>query len=152
MTRTEQTALQKAVAFLSRREHSRDELYWKLRSHDYAEEEIAAALQRLCDKGMQSDSRFAEAYVQSRLQRGHGPYKLMAELKQRGVEEALAHQLVYSDEIDWYEIARRVLVKKYGNHEAADYASRVKRMRFLQQKGFSSEQIHYAMESADAIG
>ncbi|TNF92033.1 MAG: regulatory protein RecX, partial [Gammaproteobacteria bacterium] len=114
--------------------------------------EIAEALQCLQERGLQSDDRFAEDYVQSHLQRGYGPYKLLAELKQRGVDETLAQNVVYSDEIDWFELARRVVVKKYGIDAPQDFNDRAKRMRFLQQRGFTQEQTQHAIESDVVTG
>jgi regulatory protein len=148
MAAEETTALQRAVGFLSRREHSRHELRWKLSERDYAEEEIEAALERLIQKGLQSDERFAEAYITSRVQRGHGPYKITAELKQRGVEEGLISQLMIGETPDWFEHALNVYKKKYAGKPVADFKDRAKRSRFLQQRGFSSEQIQYALETS----
>jgi len=144
----EPSALQRAVSFLARREHSQQELRWKLSAKDYSEEEIEAALQRLNEKGLQSDERFAEAYITTRYQRGHGPYKISAELKQKGVDEGLADQLMRSDQYDWFEHALDVYEKKYGGKPITDYNDRSKRMRFLQQRGFSSEEIQYALEAS----
>jgi len=140
----ETTALQRAVGFLARREHSQQELRYKLSERDYCEDEIDAALQRLIEKGLQSDERFVESYVESRYQRGHGPYKIAAELKQRGVEELLIDHVLYSDKLDWYAQALQVYQKKYANKPAGDYKEQAKRSRFLQQRGFSSEQIQHA--------
>jgi regulatory protein len=149
MSSSETTALQRAVGFLSRREHSQQELRYKLSEREYTEDEIEAALQRLIENGLQSDERFVESYVESRYQRGHGPYKISAELKQRGVEESLIDQGLYSNQIDWYEQVVQVYQKKYANKPAGDYKEQAKRSRFLQQRGFSSEQIQHAMNMTE---
>ncbi|MCW8965000.1 MAG: recombination regulator RecX [Gammaproteobacteria bacterium] len=146
MSSEETTALQRAVGFLARREHSQHELRWKLSGRDYPEEEIEAALQRLIDKGLQSDERFTHAYIESRYQRGHGPYKIAAELKQRGVDEILTNQMVNSEDFDWFEHALNVYQKKYAGKPIADYKDQARRARFLQQRGFSSEQIQHAID------
>ena len=145
MSSAETTALQRAVGFLSRREHSQQELRYKLSEREHAEDEIEAALQRLMENGLQSDERFVESYIESRYQRGHGPFKISAELKQRGIEESLIDQGLYSDQIDWYEQALMVYQKKYANKSAGDYKEQAKRSRFLQQRGFSGEQIQHAL-------
>ena len=77
MAKQETTALQRAVGLLARREHSQHELRHKLTARDYSEEEIETALQRLLEKDLQSDERFAQVYTQARYQRGHGPYKIV---------------------------------------------------------------------------
>ena len=139
------TALQKAVDYLARREHSRHELRHKLADRDYTETEIDQALQRLQEKDLQSDERFASSYVSSRYDRGHGPYKIIMELKQRGVDEHMATDIVYDEQYDWFDKALQVYEKKYGSSEISDYNDRLKRSRFLQQRGFSTEHIQYAM-------
>lgn len=144
------TALQKAVDYLARREHSQHELYQKLLAREYSETEIEQALQRLREKDLQSDERFAQAYVSSRYDRGHGPYKITMELKQRGVDENTLTAIVYDEQYDWFEKALLAYQKKYGSKEISDYSDRVKRARFLQQRGFSSEQIQFAMETVAA--
>lgn len=135
------TALQKAVSFLARREHSQAELRWKLSSREYTEEEIEEALQRLIEKDLQSDLRFAEAYVQSRYRRGHGPVKIGMELGQKGVDGSLIEDVLNSEEFDWYELANEAYQKKFGGKPVSNYQEKAKRSRFLHQRGFSSEQI-----------
>lgn len=141
-----ETALQKAVSYLARREHSQSELRWKLSSRGYDEIEIEEALERLVDQGLQSDERFAEAFVQMRYQRGSGPYKINMELNQKGVDETTVEQALNSDEFDWFELARSVYEKKYRGKGFSNYQEKAKRSRFLQSRGFSSEQIQYAID------
>ena len=149
MAGVETTALQRAVGFLARREHSLYELRGKLSRRDYPEEEIDAALQRLLAKGLQSDERFTQAYLQSRQLSGLGPYKVIAELKRRGVDEALVDQVMRKQDFDWYQHAVQVYQKKYADTPVSDYKERAKRSRFLQQRGFSSEQIQHAIGNFD---
>ena len=148
MAKEETTALQRAVGFLARREHSQLELRRKLAERDYSEEEIDIALQRLIETDMQSDERFTHSYIESRYQRGHGPYKITAELAQRGIDESLVDQVMRDEPIDWYEHAQQVYDRKYANKPISDYNEQAKRSRFLQQRGFSSEQIKYAIETS----
>ena len=146
MTR-EVTALQKAVEFLARREHSQHELRNKLSARGFAEHEIDAALQKLIEKDLQSDERFTEAWISARIQRGHGPYRITAELKQHGVDEHLIDRTIRAMDIDWFDHALSAYRKKYGQSPVSDYQDKAKRSRFLQQRGFTSEQIQHALES-----
>jgi len=59
----------KALDLLSRREHSRTELYLKLTKRFESKEDINLNLDRLEEKNLLSDSRFAEEYVQARRRR-----------------------------------------------------------------------------------
>ncbi len=140
-----ETALQKAVSYLARREHSQSELRWKLSSKGYDEIEVEEALERLIEQGLQSDERFAEAFVQARYQRGHGPYKISMELNQKGVDESTAEQALNLKKFDWFELAQSVYEKKYRGKVFSDYKEKAKRSRFMQSRGFSSEQISYAI-------
>ena len=88
----------KALDLLSRREHSRKELYLKLTKRFESKEDINLTLDRLEEKNLLSDSRFAEEYVQARREKGFGPIKISAELEKRGVNESLI-----SNEIDMFD-------------------------------------------------
>ena len=140
------TALQRAVTFLARREHSRKELYRKLADRGHEDTDIDLALLHLAEKGLQSDERFAEAFVQSRIQRGHGPVKISAELRQRGIADDFISQLIMFGEYDWFDLATASYLKKYGDGRPVDYQDKARRLRFLQQRGFDAEQCYEAIE------
>jgi len=131
-----------AVGLLARREHSRAELAQKLTARGFAPADIESLLHRLAAQRLQSDSRFAEAYVRARIGRGYGPQRIRAELRERGVmaeqiDQAFAAQpAADTPRID--EIWRR----KYAGRLPADYRERARQMRFLQQRGFSLSDIH----------
>ena len=52
-----------AMDLLARREHSRRELISKLKVRGFEGEEVEAYLDRLAEKGLQSDHKFAESYI-----------------------------------------------------------------------------------------
>ena len=56
----------KALDLLSRREHSRKELYLKLVKRFESKEDINSSLDKLEENNLLRDSRFAEEYVQAR--------------------------------------------------------------------------------------
>ncbi len=130
-----------AMGLLARREHSEQELVRKLRARGFETDAIDAALQMLVSDGLLSDERFAEAFVYSRFQRGAGPQKIRAELRERGIDDLLIqHCLEVLDE-DWQARLREVREKKFGAGLPGDFRERSRQMRFLQQRGFSAEQI-----------
>ncbi|MDH5259562.1 MAG: recombination regulator RecX, partial [Gammaproteobacteria bacterium] len=55
-----------AMDYLSRREHASYELYQKLLLKNYDPDEISAALERLTEQGLLSDSRFTEVFIEQR--------------------------------------------------------------------------------------
>ncbi|MDM3870302.1 regulatory protein RecX [Porticoccus sp. W117] len=135
-----------AMNLLARREHSLSELRSKLAARYGDCNEIAPVLEALQQQGLQSDQRFAEAFLRSRLRKGQGPYRIRNELKQRGVSAQVMDELFQQQETDWFELARQVAQRRFGVNSSADIKEQSKRARFLQYRGFSGEQIRYALE------
>lgn len=130
-----------AIELLSRREHSARELRQKLqRKFDCSTDLINRELVRLTDENYQSDERFAEAFVASRMRKGIGPQRLSLELKERGISPELVDAFVPQDSQDWLAIAIHVREKRFGV-ELPSGKDRVKQARFLQYRGFPSDII-----------
>lgn len=138
----ELSAKQAAVKLLTRREHSASEIQHKLLQRDFAASEIAAALAALQRDGWQSDERYAEAYTRSRRLKGYGPLRIALELKERGVDEALAAACIDAHAEHWLDTLRAEYRKKYRGAPYRDYAEKAKRMRYLQYRGFGLDAIH----------
>jgi len=134
------------MQLLVRREHSREELRNKLLSRDFDATEIDAVLHRLAEQNLQSDERFTEALVTVRIARGVGPVRIMAELRQKGVDDVLIETFVDSRDKDWLARAQTVRAKRFGQALPEDYKERAKQARFLQYRGFTSEQIRGVMK------
>ena len=137
----ERTVYQAAMDLLARREHSSFELLNKLKTRGYGQEECEQMIEKLIANNLQSDARFIESYVNSRLHRGIGPLKLVAELRQRGIDDGPAHAYLDERSIDWFAHARAVYEKKYAGSPDGDGREQAKRARFLQSKGFPSDII-----------
>jgi regulatory protein len=133
---------------LARREHSRLELLHKL-SRRFGDAEptdaLEAAINALAAEGLQSDERFALSFTRERLHRGHGPRRVRAELQQRGVDDGLIHSALAAvpaeEGTSWDDQARLVLEKRFGDAPARDFPERARRLRFLDQRGFSSQHM-----------
>src|SRR3546814_21124082 len=78
---------------LARREHGRVELARKLRQRGAPPELIEQALDRLCEQGLLSESRYLESFVRSRANAGYGPLRIREELAQRGLARADIEQI-----------------------------------------------------------
>ena len=135
-----------AMDLLARREHAAGELRRKLnaRFRD-ASELVEMGVQRLTEEGLQSDVRTAEAFVNSRIGKGHGPLKIRKELQQRQVSPEIIGCAIAHAHVKWTELAAGVLEKRFGDAaqggEAFAASERGRRSRFLQQRGFTFEQI-----------
>jgi len=132
----------KALDLLARREHSRRELARKLAAHGFQDRAaVDGVLAALEAEGLLSDARFAEQFVWSQVQRGAGPLKVHAELRERGVDEGLIARSIDALADDWQGLLREVREKKFGRGIPADFRERNRQMRFLQQRGYTAEQI-----------
>ena len=138
------SALHKAVDCLSRREHSLKELRWKLRA--YPQDEVDAALSKLIEQDLQSDSRFASQYIQSCVERGQGPRKIAAQLQHKGIAAFVVEEQLHQDQWDWSALIMAVYKKKYQGQPIASAADRSKRSRFLYQRGFSTQHIQAVLD------
>ncbi|MGQ9424721.1 regulatory protein RecX [Gilvimarinus sp. F26214L] len=137
-----------AMSLLARREHSRLELRQKLNRRFDAPELIDTVIQNLADEALQSEDRFAEAFVNMRRNRGQGPVRIINELQMRGIPEAIYSRYVDPGDEDWRERARDICLRKYGSL-ASKPAQQAKQMRFLQYRGFTAEQIRSLWRNVD---
>jgi regulatory protein len=141
-------ARKKAMDLLARREHTRAELARKLSAGGFDADVAAEAIDRLADEGLQSDERYVESFVQSRFNQGKGPVRIRAELGERGVAGSVIDDALEASGLDWNELARDVLIRKFGRNEAGNFTEKARRMRFLQYRGFEPEQIQAAVADA----
>jgi regulatory protein len=131
----------KAMDFLARREYSHKELKQKLFERFPDSTEIEQVLDGLIKDGLQSDARFADSFFRLRVNAGYGPNYIRAELRQRGIDEALVAEVFSEQGVDWGEAARQVFDKKFSGVDLSDQKARAKCMRFMQYKGFTFDQI-----------
>ena len=127
--------------YLARREHGVQELTAKLLARGYESVPVETALAALVADRLLSDARFTEAFVHARYQRGSGPQKIRAELRQRGIDEELIDDSLAAYTDRWQTLVAEVRERKYGSAPPADFRERSRQMRFLQQRGFTAEQI-----------
>ncbi len=135
-----------AVRLLSRREHSTEELRRKLAAKGYPEASIATVLESLGKKNWVSDERFAATYVHHHARRGQGPVRIRAELRQQGITDTQIQQEIAGGEQDWNGLAAEVRRRKFGAALPKTPSERAKQARFLQYRGFNSDQIRAALK------
>lgn len=132
---------------LTRREHSQYELVRKLQQRGFEAGSVYEEIQKFESAGIQSDARFAEGFARQRVSKGHGESRIRAELKDRQVANELINFAIEDLRQDWFELAKAVHDKKYGNQKASEWKEQQKRFRYLQYRGFDQEQIHYACQT-----
>lgn len=135
----------KALAMLSRREHSRLEIQRKLEEMGAEEPLLTLVLDELGEQRLQSDERFAEVFIRSRAERGNGPVGIARELRERGLPADFISEALEQSGYDWGRQARDVRERRFGGACPADLKDRARQYRFLQYRGFSSPQILSAL-------
>jgi regulatory protein len=135
-----------AMGMLAGREYLQNQLAEKLAKKFHNSPHIPEVLDRLVEENLQSDHRFIEAFIRSRISRGQGETRIRLELKQRGANLALVSKLLAEAEVDWYELALQTATNKFGQSQALDAKAKAKRMRFLQYRGYNFDQINYALK------
>ena len=142
------SAYDKALGLLARREHSARELKSKLERKGLDADASAVALADLQAKNYQSDARFGEMLIRTRIAAGYGPRWILAELRQHGVMEVEAQALLYAAEPDWPVLIRDLLRRRYGNKRASTPAERAKRAAFLLRRGFDAHTVQSITRAA----
>ncbi|XQW84137.1 regulatory protein RecX [Thalassotalea piscium] len=133
--------LHTAIDLLSRREHSIYELKNKLLLRDYPSEEFDEVIHYLLEKNYLSNERFADSVIRQRINKGYGWRFIENELKQKGVDNQTIIQAKREQTVDWYEQARLAYNKRFGCSPINDKKDKAKRIRFLQYRGFSNDEI-----------
>ena len=141
--------LHKAIHLLSLREHSRQELFAKLNSKEPNVDLVDEVMRFLSENEYVSDPRFTEAFVRAKANKGQGPIKIRAQLKQKGVKDQVIQEYLDVQSGKWFDIAQTEYDKKYGELSVTDYNDWSKRARFLQGRGFTMDHIHCVVPQAN---
>ncbi|WP_302139552.1 regulatory protein RecX [Halomonas alkalicola] len=140
-----------AIRLLARREYSRAELATRLAAKGHEPAAIGECLDALEAQGLQSDARFAETFLRSRILRGQGPLKIRQALSQRGIERELVRSAFSEQEgqggVDWFALACETLARRFSGPGDTP-RERARRERFLAGRGFDFEQVRHALDHA----
>ncbi len=138
----------RALRCLARREYSRRELEKKLSSHAQSTQTLSDLLDQLEHKGYLSTKRFAEQT--SRIRRSRfGSRRIVRELEEKGVDAVYIDTLLPDLKATDLETARQIWQKKFGILPR-DLKERSKQMRFLINRGFSSDIIQQVLSHTSA--
>jgi len=149
------SARRRAMDLLARREHTRRELFQKLRTRlkvapapdanelsESTDTLINQVLDQLESDGLLSDARFIESYVTARKNKGYGPLYIRHQLKNRDVAEAGAHFVADVEDAQWLDSLQVLVTKRLGADEFPQRGSKdyLKLQRFVFSRGFSAVQ------------
>jgi len=139
-----------ALNLLARREHSVLELRHKLTRRGFADPAIETVLAELLARDLLNESRYAEIYAHSRIDKGYGPLRIERELRERGVpEDIVAVSLAALDDC-WEPKLTQVYRKRFGTAAPSDLAEQARQTRFLRQRGFTLDQINRLFREFDS--
>ena len=147
----ERTVRTAALALLAGRDFGRTELVRRLARRGYPESVVDGVVEGLVAERLLSETRFVEQFIRQHAGRGHGPARIRAELRQRGVPEAEVDAGLEASGEDWGAVARDVRRRRFGLSPPGDYAERARQARFLQYRGFSADHIRAALGPGDDI-
>ena len=138
-----------ALRLLVAREHSGLELTRKLAARGLGPEAIASALDRLTAEGALDESRLAERYVAERAEKGFGPLRIRAELRDKGLADTLIDRHLQPMNDIWSDVLARTHERRFGQQPPNDRADYAKRARFLEQRGFTPDSIRRLLRYPD---
>lgn len=136
-----------AIQLLSRRDHGEYELYQKLALKGYDEQEIQQAVNFCQDHNYLDDLRYAKSQIRQHVYKGHGERRIRQELQQKRVADSVVEAALVEEPQDWFELAKQAAQKKFKGNRAKDQKEYAKQVRFLQYRGYSFEQISYALRA-----
>lgn len=139
------TAQNSAMRSLGRREHSASQLKAKLKAKGYDTDTATQTVEQLTEGGWQSDARYAEQLVRSRIAQGYGPQRVSAELAAAGVGKSEISEAIEAAGCDWTDLAQGLHRRKFGGVPESS-AERQKQYRYLMGRGFTSEQIRAVLK------
>ena len=134
-----------AMQLLSRRDHGEYELYQKLTLKGYSEDDIQQAVNFCLDHNYLDDLRYAKSQIRQHVYKGHGERRIRQELNQKRVADSVIELALEEEPQDWFELAKQAADKKFKGVKAQDQKEYAKQVRFLQYRGYSFDQIAYAL-------
>jgi len=133
-------ARETAARMLSRRPLSESALFDKLLEKGVAERDAAECVAWLREIGAINDGEYAGMVIRSCTAKGYGRYRIKAELKRRGVPDAIAQEALDSLPDMDEAIERFVLSRLKGQRPDKKQIRKISDALF--RKGFSWEDIH----------
>lgn len=137
---------QRALAWLSRRDYSEAQLRQRLVRLGGITADIDQVILWSKAQGYLDQQRFIDMLLRSRINKGYGLNYIVQECRAQQISRQQVLQSETALQTDWFSLALKVYQRKYAGSDITDYRERQKRMAYLQRRGFSNEQIQFALE------
>jgi regulatory protein len=154
--------LDRAMRILAQRDHGREELRRKLQQsvqrvawiqkkepEIITDEQLEKVLNWCMENGWLSDERFTERFIESRSRKGFGSQRIRLELAQKGIDREAIDLAMEQTNIDWSDCAAQLAERKFGHPLPKEWKEKAKVLRYLQSKGFMSEDIQAIFRNFD---
>ncbi len=140
MLKNDNKCYDSAINILSNREHSQLELTKKLQIKGFNDSDIKIVIDKLITLDYQSDKRFADSFVRSRVRQGKGKLLIALQLKSKGIND-------YDfNDYDFFSLCNQVQIKKFTT-SPNNQVQKNKQILFLKNRGFSFDEINYAINT-----
>jgi regulatory protein len=137
-----QAAIKLALRLLKARDRSEAELRRRLEEKGVPAGEVGDVLRRLREKRLLDDERTARNWTESALRAGHGPERIRATLRSRGVEAPAEMSAAEEERRAW-----EALVKRAARLQGLGVEAQARRLSsFLAGRGYSSECVERVIE------
>ena len=132
--------------YLSIREHSKLELQNKLSQKGHDLSDIRECINEFSSKDVQSDIRFTEEFIRSKLKKNKGPRLISSELVARGISDSTINKKISEISYhEWCKAAFHALNKKL-NGSSVSIEDKDKIYSFLISRWFEHKMIKYAID------
>lgn len=132
--------------YLSIREHSKLELQNKLSQKGHDLSDIRDCIDEFSSKDVQSDLRFTEEFIRSKLKKNKGPRLISSELLTRGISDSLINKKISEISYQEWSKAAVLALKKKLSGSSVCFKDKDKIYSFLISRGFDHKMIKYAID------
>ena len=131
----EQDLYDQAVTLLAKRDYASGEIKQCLKRYSSDEDSINSVMDRLISHHYLDDSRLIEKEIKKQLAKRHGPSRVKQEVRLKGLELLAIEQALEDLDVDWFELAEELRIKKFGDELPKDPKEKAKQIRYLQYRG-----------------
>ena len=136
----------RALRLLTQRDQSRQELNRKLAPYAESPEQLASVLDRLQQEGWLREARFAESLARRRSER-FGLRRIEQEMQSHRLDPQISDPVLAGLRETERDRAFQAWTRRFGV-VSQDPAERARQQRFLAQRGFTSDAIHWVLRHA----
>lgn len=137
-----ETALAKAVSYISKCQKTKKEIFKYLLSKGFEETIVNFVIEKLEEYSFVDDEQYVKNYIKFK-NKNNGKRKLAMELKQKGIDEQLSKENLELLAEDRNNIV--YVLEKYLKNKELDLKTKQKAYRFLASRGYESEDILFAL-------